>query len=221
MSCCIGLQMFDRPSSMEIAKSPEYLACPDCDALFVAPMIREGERAICPRCGANLFSRRPNFVHRASAFVLAAAFFFILANAFPFLTLQAGYRQSYMHLSGCVSGLEEQGFPVLAAMVGVFTLVAPTLLIAALLYVLVPLLRERRLPWALTLCRTIHEARRWNMVEVFLLGVLVSLLKLGNLATLTLGTSFWAFVGLIVCLVSALAAIDHAELWEQLEAARP
>jgi paraquat-inducible protein A len=59
------------------------------------------------------------------------------------------------------------------------------------------------------------------MVEVFLLGVLVSLLKLGNLATLTLGTSFWAFVGLIVCLVSALAAIDHAELWEQLEAARP
>jgi paraquat-inducible protein A len=87
--------------------------------------------------------------------------------------------------------------------------------------VLVPLLRERRLPWALTLCRTIQEARRWNMVEVFLLGVLVSLLKLGSLATLTLGTSFWAFVGLIVCLVSALAAIDHAELWEQLEAARP
>ncbi len=70
---------------MEVAKSPEYLACPDCDALFAAPRIREGERVICPRCGANLFSRRPNFVHRASAFVLAAAFFFILANAFPFL----------------------------------------------------------------------------------------------------------------------------------------
>jgi paraquat-inducible protein A len=49
----------------------------------------------------------------------------------------------------------------------------------------------------------------------------VSLLKLGNLATLTLGTSFWAFVGLIVCLIAALAAIDHAELWEQLEAAQP
>ena len=206
---------------MESAKLPLLLSCPDCDALFSAPTVRENERVICPRCQANLFSRRPNFVHRATALVSAAAFFFILANAFPFLTLQADYRESNMHLVGCVSGLDGQGFHVLAAMVGVFTLVAPTLLIAALLYVLVPLLRERRLPWALTLCRTIQEARRWNMVEVFLLGVLVSLLKLGSLATLTLGTSFWAFVGLIVCLVSALAAIDHAELWEQLEAARP
>jgi paraquat-inducible protein A len=58
------------------------------------------------------------------------------------------------------------------------------------------------------------------MVEVFLLGVLVSLLKLGTLATLTLGTSFWGFVGLMVCLVAALTVIDYAELWEQLEAAQ-
>ena len=58
------------------------------------------------------------------------------------------------------------------------------------------------------------------MVEVFLLGVVVSLLKLGTLATLTLGTSFWAFVGLMVCLVAALTVIDYGELWEQLEAAQ-
>jgi paraquat-inducible protein A len=206
---------------MEIAKPPQYFACRDCDALYSAPVVREDERVICPRCDANLISRRPNFVHRASALVVAAAFFFILANAFPFLILRADYRESYMHLAGCVSGLQEEGFPVLAAMVGVFTLGAPTLLIVALLYVLVPLLRERRLPWALSFCRAIHEARRWNMVEVFLLGVLVSLLKLGNLATLTLGPSFWAFVGLIVCLIAALGTIDHSELWEQLEAAQP
>ncbi len=204
-----------------IRAKPHYFACPDCDALFSAPEVHEGERVICPRCGARLLSRWPNAVHRAAALAFAAAFFFILANAFPFLTLRADYRQSDMLLAGSVFGLEEQGFPVLAGMVGVFTLAAPSLLIGALLYVLVPLLRGRRLPWALPLCRAIHEARRWNMVEVFLLGALVSLLKLGNLATLTLGTSFWAFVGLIVCLTAALVAIDHADLWDELEAARP
>jgi len=203
---------------MVIANSPSYLACPDCDSLFSGPAVGERERAVCPRCHASLFARRPNFVHRAAALACAAAFFFILANTFTFMTLRADYRESYMHLVGCVSGLEEQGFPVLAAMVGVFMLVAPTFLIGGLLYVLVPLLRERRLPGALLLCRAIYEARRWNMVEVFLLGVLVSLLKLGSLATLTLGVSFWSFVGLIVCLIAALASIDQAELWEQLEA---
>jgi paraquat-inducible protein A len=206
--------------AMEIAESPSLLSCPDCDALFSAPVVHENERVICPRCQANLFSRRPNFVHRATALVFAAGFFFVLANAFPFLTLQADYRQSNMHLVGCVAGLDGQGYHVLAAMVGVFTLAAPTLLIAALLYVLVPLLHQRRLPWAMPFCRVIREARRWSMVEVFLLGVVVSLLKLGTVATLTLGTSFWAFVGLMICLVAALTVIDYAELWEQLEAAQ-
>jgi hypothetical protein len=46
-------------------------------------------------------------VHRAAALVVAAAFFFILANAFPFLILRANYRESYMHLSGCISGLQQ------------------------------------------------------------------------------------------------------------------
>jgi len=206
---------------MTITTPPRLLACPDCDALFTAPDIAEGERITCPRCAANIFSRRRNPVHRASALVFAAAFFFVLSNLFPFLTLRADYRESKMLLAGSVSGLEQQGFPVLASLVALFTLAAPTLLIGALLYVLVPLLRERRLPGAALLCRGIHEARRWNMVEVYLLGVLVSLLKLGTVATLTLGTSFWAFVGLILCLSGGLAAIDHRDLWDRLEAAQP
>ena len=51
----IGLQMFKRQLSMEIAKSPEYFACPDCDALFVAPNICEGERVICPPLSRQSF----------------------------------------------------------------------------------------------------------------------------------------------------------------------
>jgi paraquat-inducible protein A len=100
-------------------------------------------------------------------------------------------------------------------------LAAPSLVMGAMLYVLVPLLRDRRLPWALHICRAMYEARRWNMVQVFLLGTLVSFMKLGKLATLTLGTSFWAFIGLIVCLTLALAVVDPRELWEKLEAAQP
>ena len=55
------------------------------------------------------------------------------------------------------------------------------------------------------------------MIEVYLLGVLVSLLKLSKLATLTLGASFWSFVGLIICLTAAVSSIDPRELWTRLE----
>lgn len=201
--------------------SAKLLACPDCDALFTVPPVRERERVVCPQCGAELLSRQPNAVHRATAFTVSAAFFFLVANLFPFLTLQSEYRASNMRLVGSVSGLENQGDPLLAALVGLFTLVAPALLISALLYVLVPMLRGGRLPGAVLVCRAIHETGRWNMVEVFLLGVIVSLLKLGSLATLTLGISFWAFVGLILCLASAVTVIDRQELWMRLEETQP
>jgi len=176
---------------------------------------------MCPRCRAGLLTRRPDFVNRAAALVLAAGFFFILANVFPLMTLTADYRESSMLLVGSVTGLAQEGFTVLGAMVGTFMLVAPSLVIGAMLYILIPLRHGRRLRWAVQICHAMQEARRWNMVEVYVLGVLVSLLKLEKLAALSLGVAFWAFVGLILCLASALSIIDQTELWRKLEEARP
>ena len=194
-----------------------HIACPDCDAIYEAPNIKEGEQVLCARCHASLFHYHRNSLHRAAALTIAAAFLFIVANCFPFMTLRAGYRESQMLLSQSVSGLEDQDSPYLGAAVGIFTLAAPTLVIGGLSYLLLGLIAGRRLPGAIPLCRWVYRARRWNMIEVFLLGALVSLLKLGKLATLTLGISFWAFVGLIICLTAALSSIDYRELWTRLE----
>ncbi len=182
--------------------------------------MKDGERIICPQCGANLFINRPNSLQRASAYVASSALLFYVSNIFPFLTLRQEYRSNQMVLSQSVTGLVQQGYGYLAVAVAIFTLVAPALLIFGLLYLLLPLMRRRRLPGAVALCRVVSIARRWQMLDVYLLGVLVSLLKLGKLATLTLGTSFWAFAGLIVCLSLSLAAIDLRELWARVEAAK-
>ena len=198
----------------------QWIACHDCDALVETPELHPGEKAVCPRCLALLFSFEHNALHRTAAFALAAAFLFVVSNIFPFLTLRAGFRESQMHLWQSVSGLGAQGYPYLAGAVAIFILAAPALVITGLLYLVLPLLKQRRLPGAIVLGRWTHRARRWNMAEVFLVGVLVSLMKLGKLATLTLGTSFWAYVGLIICLTAAIASIHPRELWLRLEQAK-
>ena len=199
----------------------EQLACPDCDALLAAPRLEEGEKAICPRCVAPLLSHERNALHRTAAFAAAAALLFAVSNCFPFMTLRAGFRESEMLLWQSASGLGAEGYAYLGVAVCFFILIAPMLLIGGLLYLVLPLLRNRRLPGAILLCRWVLAVRRWNMIEVFLLGALVSLLKLGKLASLTLGTSFWSFVGLILCLTAALASIHPRELWGRLEASKP
>lgn len=195
------------------------LVCPDCDVLLDAPLLQEGEKAICPRCVSPLVSQQRNPLHRTAALALAAGILFIVSNCFPFMTLRAGFRESEMLLWQSASGLEEQGYTYLAFGVSFFILAAPMLLIGGLLYLLLPLLWEKRWPGAIPLCRWVLAARRWNMMEIFLLGALVSLLKLGKLAELTLGASFWSFVGLILCLTAALASIHPRELWARLELA--
>ena len=202
---------------MHPSQFSQPLVCPDCDAILETPALEPGEKAICPRCAAALLTNTRNSLHRTSAFAFASALLFVVANCFPFMTLEAGYRFSEMRLWQSASGLEEQGYPYLAGAVSFFILVAPALLIGGLLYVLLPLLWNTRLPGAVRICRWVLWARRWNMIEVFLLGSLVSLLKLGKLATLTLGTSFWAFVALIPCLTAALASIHPRELWARLD----
>jgi paraquat-inducible protein A len=196
------------------------LACPDCDALLELDLLEVGEKAICPRCDATLQVHQKNSLHRTAAFATSAAVLFLVANCFPFLTLRAGFRESEMHLWQSALGLEEQGSPYLAGAISIFIELAPALLIGGLLYLVLPLLWGRRGPGAIMLCRAVVWARRWNMLEVFLVGVFVSLLKLGKVASLSVGTSFWAFMALIFCLTAALASIDLRELWGRLEAAR-
>lgn len=58
------------------------------------------------------------------------------------------------------------------------------------------------------------------MIEVFLLGVLVSLLKLGKVADVQFGMGFWAFGLLMIAMAAAIAGIDRDELWDRLEVAK-
>ena len=104
------------------------------------PDLEEGEKAVCPRCVAPLLSNPRNSLHRTAAFAFASGLLFIVANAFPFMTLEAGYRHSEMRLWQSAWGLEAQGYPYLAGAVSFFILGAPALLIGGLLYLLLPLL---------------------------------------------------------------------------------
>ena len=196
------------------------LACPNCDALFETPVVEKGEEVVCSRCGALLFVRRRNSVTRAAALMLSAAIFFLLANSFTFLSLRAGLRESEMLLWESVPGLANEGYTYLAFAVAIFILGAPALIIGGFLYLLLPLMADRRWRGAGPLFRWIHHARRWSMVEVFLLASIVSLVRLQRLAIVSLGTSFWASAGLVLSLVAAVTAIDYHELWERLERAK-
>ena len=193
------------------------IICQQCDALYHLPKLAEGERARCERCGDVLAFRRKNALQRSAAFSLGAAILFVVANAFPFISIEAAGQSNTVTLAESVIALHSYGSVAVAWAVAVFIIVAPAVLIACNLYVMLPLMTGRVPAAARSVCRWMYSSSRWSMTEVFLLGVIVSLLKLVKLATVDLGVSFWAFAGLMFCLAGALANIDRVMLWEQID----
>jgi paraquat-inducible protein A len=198
---------------------PRYSACHFCDTLHESFPVAEGAAARCIRCGALLYQNRPASLARTSAFSLAALLLMVLVHVFPFLTMDAATLRRDLTLAGAASALMDEGTAALGISIFLFTTVAPLLLAGGMIYVCLPLMFGRMAPGAFVVAKWMYRSEPWNMVEVFLLGVLVSLLKLAKVAEVHFGIGFWAFAGVMLCMAAAVAGIDREELWDRLEVA--
>ena len=205
------------PAPGRTGESPSLVACPDCDLLNRL----DGPAAatlLCARCGAVLRRHRPNSIDRTLALVVAALLLFTLANAFPFLAMKSGgFVQETTLLSG-VQELWRQGLRLLAALVFCTCVLVPAAQLTGLLTILLPLrLGRRPPPGAARILRLVQAAAPWGMMEVFMLGILVALVKLGHMATIVPGVSVFSFAALIVVMAAAFSTLDPPLLWARLD----
>src|SRR5262245_2559464 len=166
--------------------------CPQCDLLLAPPSLAAGQLARCPRCRVEL--DRGARVSRETVVAIAASAvpLWVVMNAFPLVTLTLGGVRRDSTLLGAAAALMSNGMPALAALVFLTAIVAPAAEIVLALHVLGrldSLARSGRLGSAV---RWFGRVKRWTMVDVFLLGCLVSVVKLSHLAHLVVGPALWA-----------------------------
>jgi paraquat-inducible protein A len=190
--------------------------CHECGLLQRIPVLPVGGVARCPRCGCRLHSQRPDSLEPALALTLAGVVLFAVANSFPFLSFQMQGQTTETTLATGVLDLYAAGRWELAAVVGVTSIVAPGLQLALLLAVLVPLKLGRLPARVARLFRYARALAPWGMMDVFMLGILVAVVKLSDMATLIPGTSLFAFVILIFVLAAAQAALDPDIVWSEV-----
>ena len=205
------------PAPGRTGESPSLVACPDCDLLNRL----DGPAAatlLCARCGAVLRRHRPNSIDRTLALVVAALLLFALANAFPFLAMQTGGLVQETTLLSGVHELWRQDLRLLAALVFCTCVLVPAAQLAGLLTILLPLrLGRRPPPGAARILRLVQAAAPWGMMEVFMLGILVALVKLGHMATIVPGVSVFSFAALIVVMAAAFSTLDPVLVWARLD----
>jgi len=193
------------------------VACPGCDLLQRIPPLPPGGKARCPRCGETLASRPAASLDRPLALTLAAAIVLIVANTQPIMGLSAVGRQASTTILGGAYEMWVQGRELTAMVVAFCVVIAPAGYLACMLAILLAARRPPAPPWVGGLLRWADAVKPWSMLEVMMLGVLVALVKIAELATVTPGIGMYA-TGLLVLLLPAIAvAFDPEEVWKRVE----
>lgn len=198
----------------------ELIACHDCDLLQRETPVASGGVATCARCGAVLYRHITAGLEKTFAYAITAALLFVLVNAFPIATLEAQGARTAATLFDTARALHETGMTAVALLVFMSTIVLPALELVALIYLLLPLKLGRVPQRFAAMFRLLHAVRPWGMMEVFLLGALVSVTKLKQIALVTPGIALWSLAALMMVMAAADAAFDERALWARAEAGR-
>jgi len=191
------------------------MVCHECDLLVGMPSLGIGQKAFCPRCNFLLAANRPHAFSMMLAFAVTGLMFLLLATTFPFVGFSASGQERTVTLLQSIAILVTD-MPSMAAIVFASIIFIPASFLLGIVYVMIALARERLLPGTTWMLRWLLMLVPWSMAEIFLIGILVSFVKIVSIADVTLGLSFWSYMLFTVCLAVVIVYLDKRELWERV-----
>ena len=201
---------------LSIPSLSELAACLECDLLMRRPPLVDGERAECPRCGYELYSQRHQVVRRSLALVLAALLLYVPANFLPIMRLNLLGQTTEDTIWSGVVGLYESDMQGVAVVVFLCSMAVPLLKLLCQLLVLLSIAWNIGRGYGLLFYRIYHHLRDWGMLEVYLMGILVAVVKLADIADLSLGIGLACFVALLLVQVWLEVTMSPHQIWRAL-----
>lgn len=186
--------------------------------MFDVSDLEDGETARCSRCGHFLTRYHADELSRVMAFAVSALILLALACSFPFMEFRASGLESLMTLPQAALELWRNGMPDLAFLVAAFIILIPAAVLILIVILVGALMMQRQYTFLPTLGRLVFTLQSWSMVEVFFIGVLVSLVKLAGMATVVLDISFWAYAAFSIVFALAVSNLDRFQCWRRIEA---
>ncbi|WP_324755385.1 paraquat-inducible protein A [Roseovarius sp. Pro17] len=193
------------------------IACPHCDLVYSTPAVEKNQRAYCQRCHSVLIAPRRKAGKRLIALALTILILIIGAMFFPFLSIGAGglhHGTSLVQTSLAFKG----SLAILAPAILGFIVIIPMVRLTLLIYVLTPIIQDKPpAPLARHAFRLAEDLTPWSMAEIFAIGCAVALVKLSDLAEVSLGPAAWMFAILMIIVVATDALMCRYSIWKSLE----
>ena len=195
----------------------EVQACPDCDLLLRRQNVDPGQTVCCPRCGHKLHAPVKDSVDKTLALSLTGLILYIPANFLPIMTLDSmGLEQAGSVFDG-ITVLYGSGYLFVSLIVALTSIIFP-LAKLSLLFAVSMHLKLKRYPDTLPhMMRWYRHLDEWGMLEVYMVGILVAIIKLHHMAHIHYDFGFLCFMALLTMALFASVTMDEHEFWERIE----
>lgn len=191
------------------------IACHSCDALLTEPP-RGAERTRCPRCHSVLTTERRGAIDGVLASAVSTIVLLMAAIFLPFITIDVAGRHRDAAVADAIHAAGAEAW-LLAIAVGAMIVALPLIRALSLLWVLTPIrLGYAPLRFAKEAFRLAIELRPWSMMEIFIIGAAVALVKIAGLALVGLGAAFWLFVALAAVTLYEDVSLCRRTVWRLL-----
>lgn len=191
--------------------------CRDCGLLQQLPDVPEGTVAICSRCDAMLHQHRRYTLPLSLACSGIGLVAFLLAFWFPTATVSMpGGRSAASDLLTGPELLRQAGAWELSVVVVVTLLIVPGFDLGAVLAMSVGVWLGKVPRWLRRAFSILPVLSSWAMVEVFMLGATISLVRLRAWMVVEFGPALFALGGVTLCSVGVGAALDRRALWAKV-----
>jgi len=195
----------------------QLIACLQCDALYDKPELKQGQSVKCLRCGSTMAERKVDSIERSFNWSLAGIFLLIPAILLPIMGVTLAGQYHHASLLDCIIVLIERGYYMIAVLVFLFAIAVPVVRLLGSFYITYSFKFNKLKPSLLHFFRAFHHLDNWAMLNVFMLGIVVSMYKLIDDTELSVNMGLLAFILWLISSTMASVALDPDYIWQKLE----
>lgn len=201
---------------MQVQQSRVWL-CEECDAVIPKQTLQPGEKAYCPNCHHKIAEKSRYSLHVPLAFSITGLLLLVPACFLPLIHMQMLARVTDHSIVSGVADFIHQGMWIPAVLISAGAIISPLIYLVISTILLASILQGSYNPRLRNMLLTFKHIRYWGMLEVYLLGIFITIIKLGDVARIYPGLGLVTLAGLIICQAMITLTVKPHLLWRHLE----
>ncbi len=211
------LSKFADPMPLKNKSTTSPILCPGCDLLLTPAIPSPGKTIHCPRCARRLHKWKTNSIEKTLAFTLTGLLLYLPANFMPLMTFDIlGIETSSSLFTSTLSMFRQEQY-IVGFMVLLSGFIFPLMILSLLFFVSFGLYFDRQSKLMPIFLRWHHHLTEWAMLDVYLIGLFVTIIKMHHMANIEYNTGFFCLIGLVLTTIASQTTLDHRLFWSGVE----